>query len=362
MINKEIGGIFDFISETNLTEEYFYNHQGCYPVYSGQTENEGIIAQIDTYNQDSPCITFTTYGSAGKLYYREDKYTIGRNCMGLRPKEEYKEFINLEWFIFHFQNLFYKLRIGDPKGQKSLNKLLLERAEIEIPELEVQEKQLKKYTKLHKIKNSIEEIISNLSKSARRFHKYYLGCNEEKELDKIFHINGGNSGLTEDFVYYNLPSNEEETIEIFTGATLEENKMGIISRFAKPNSTKLKVFQSPAILVVRKGLGGKMFYIGKNEFTTNDDAYVLMPKKDWEDKINLKWFIHEYQVLFFNLVTSKSDNATFSKKYAERQIIQIPHIDEQNRIIQKLTPLKVAIQNLQKVENKIDELLEYSIA
>jgi type I restriction enzyme S subunit len=140
MICEEIGKIFDFIPETNLTEEYFYNHKGIYSVYSGQTENEGIIAQIDTYNQDSPCVTFTTYGSAGKLYYREGKYTIGRNCMGLRAKEEFKESINLEWFAFHFQNLFYKLRIGDPKGQKSLNKLLLERTKIEIPELEIQKK------------------------------------------------------------------------------------------------------------------------------------------------------------------------------------------------------------------------------
>ncbi len=207
MIRKEIGNCFDFISETNLIEENFYIHQGFYPVYSGKTAEGGIVAKINTYNQDSPCITFTTYGSAGKLYYREDKYTIGRNCMGLRPKEEYKARINLEWFAFHFQNLFYKLRIGDPKGQRSLNKMLLERVEIEIPELKVQERQLNKYKQLYTLKISIREALSILSDSIRRISKPYQGHYEIKELKKIFQTEGGNSGLTEDFIYYNMPTN-----------------------------------------------------------------------------------------------------------------------------------------------------------
>ena len=362
MMYKEIGEIFDFITETNLTEEYFYNHQGHYPVYSGQTANEGIVAQVDTYNEESPCVTFTTYGSAGKLYYREGKYTIGRNCMGLRIKDEYKEDISLKWFAFHFQNLFYKLRIGDPKGQKSLNKMLLERVTIEIPKLTVQERQLNKYNQLYRIKIAIGEVLCILSNLLGRVYKPYRGAWEIEKLQNIFHIEGGNSGLTEDFVYYNQPSNEQEKLSILSGATLKANLMGYISRNAKPNGRNLKIFSAPEILVVRKGIAGQMTYISRGEFTTNDDAYVLAPKENWKAKVNLLWFIHEYQDLFFNLVTSKSDNATFNKAYALRQIVKIPDIEFQNMLAKKIQAIESILANLEKFERKFDELLKYTIA
>lgn len=77
------------------------------------------------------------------MFYRNGKYTIGRNCMGLRPKKEYVDKISLEWFAFKFQNLFYRLRIGPIDGQRSLNRLLLENVQLSIPDKDtVQLKQL----------------------------------------------------------------------------------------------------------------------------------------------------------------------------------------------------------------------------
>lgn len=362
MISEKMCKIFNFLSETNIVEEDFYNHIGDYPVYSGQTENQGIVGKTDNYNQKLPCVTFTTYGSAGKLFYREGKYTIGRNCMGLRPKEKYINEINLKWFTFSFQNLFYRLRIGDPQGQKSLNKLLLKRVLVEIPDINVQERQLKKYKRLSNLKKHINKTVKELT-STTNFYKIYPE-NSIIVRDKIkyfFNLVGGNSGLTEEFIYSNLPATEEDKIEILTGATLERTAMGFISKNAKPNNRNLKISKGPAVLVVRKGIAGKMTYIQRSRFTTNDDAYVLVPKKAWKDKINLKWFISEYQQLFFNLVTSKSDNATFSKEYANRQIIKIPDIDFQNSFVRKIGYIEDVIKKLENIEKEIDELLEYTI-
>jgi len=354
--------IFNFLSETNIVEEDFYNNRGDYPVYSGQTENQGVVGKIDNYNQELPCVTFTTYGNAGKLFYREGKYTIGRNCMGLRPKDKYINQINLKWFAFSFQNFFYRLRIGDPLGQKSLNKLLLKRVLIEIPDITVQEKQLKKYESLSNFKKYINEVLNKLMQTTNFYKTYTKDSIVTRNNIKTFiDFTGGNSGLTEEFIYHNLPETEEDKIEILTSATLERTAMGFISMNAKPNNKKLKIFEGPAILVARNGYAGTMRYILRGRFTTNDHAYVLTPKKKWKDRINLEWFINEYQELFWKIVTSKSDNATFNKEYAERQVIQIPDIDDQKRIIQKLNPLKSLIQKLHVIENEIDELLEYTI-
>jgi restriction endonuclease S subunit len=363
VIHEKIDNIFDFLPETNLIEEDFYSHRGDYPVYSGQTDGQGIIGAIDSYNQEMPCITFTTYGvGAGKIFYREGKFTIGRNCMGLRPKKKYQNKLNLKWFAHSFQNLFYRLRIGDPQGQRSLNKLLLQRVLIEIPHSDIQDNQLGKYASLLNLKKKIN-VVQNELKSIIIFQKIYPSDSiiAKDKIELIVNIIGGNSGLTEEFIYHNLPDRDEDKIEILTGATLERTAMGFISKNAKPNNRNLKIFIAPAILVVRKGIAGKMTYIPKGRFTTNDDAYVLTSKREWKDKINLEWFTDNYQELFYKIVTSKSDNATFSKEYAERQIIQLPHINDQNRIVSKLTPLKTLINELQIIEKKIDDLLEYTI-
>lgn len=361
-ITDKLGNIFNFLPETNLVEEDFYYYKGDYPVYSGQTENEGIVGKIDNYNQELACVTFTTYGSAGKLFFREGKYSIGRNCMGIRPKPKYIDAINLKWFTYSFQNCFYRLRIGDPQGQKSLNKLLLKRVLIKIPDIDVQVGQLRKYERLSSLKKEIGRTVNELKHITNVYKIYPKDSIIARDKVKAFvNFAGGNSGLTEEFIYYNLPQTEDDKLEILTSATLERTAMGFISINAKPNNKKIKIFEGPSILIARNGYAGTMTYIPKGKFTTNDHAYVLTPKRSWRDKINLEWFISEYQELFWRIVTSKSDNATFSKEYAERQIIQLPQIDEQNRIVGKLTPLKDLIKRLQAIENRIDELLEYTI-
>ena len=350
-----IKNIFNYIPETNLIEEYFYENKGVYPVFSGQTENNGIVALIDTFSEEKECITFTTYGSAGKLFYRKGKYTIG-----LQVKNEYKESVNLKWFSYKFQNLFYQHRIGDITGQRSLNKTLIENLKIEIPNIKIQEEQLNSYENAFKYKLNIEKRINNcmdLLKSPLILDKIKY----KERIGVVLNIFGGNSGLTEDFIYNNLPSSEDDKIPIFSSSTQYSTTMGYISRNAKLNQSVLKIFRGECILVARNGYAGTMTYIKDKEFTVNDHAYILKLKNEWKDKINLRWFTHQYQELFYNLVTSKSDNATFNKEYSEQQEIDIPDIKFQNEIADKLIKVDKLIEKLGKIKNFIDDLLEYEI-
>lgn len=359
MLQEKIGKLFNFISETNITEEYSYLHKGKYPVYSGQTENEGIVSFIDSYKQEGPCITFTTYGSAGKMFYRNGKYTIGRNCMGLKPKKKYLDKINLEWFVYMYQGLFYRLTIGET--QKSLNKILLKNVIVQIPKLEVQERQLELYKnaknaldKINKFRFKANNII-NKSKVSYKNYKY------EVNIKNLFNIKSGNTGLTKEFMYYNQPTNTKDSIRVYSGATQERNMMGTISKDAKPKGRDLKIFKGPCILVSRKGYAGTMKLIDDDIFTLNDDAYVLKVKNKWKDKLNIRWFIFQYQDLFYNILTSKSDNATFNKTYAQKQIIKLPKIEEQNKIADQLYKLDKFLKKVNNVEHKLNKLLECKI-
>ena len=54
---------FDFEKGKNAqqyTQEYIGENEGVYPVYSGQTENDGIMGRIKTYDYDIDKCIFTT--------------------------------------------------------------------------------------------------------------------------------------------------------------------------------------------------------------------------------------------------------------------------------------------------------------
>ena len=361
MLNEKISTFFDFLPEKNLTEEYFYEHKGNYPVYSGQTRNEGIVSYIDNYEHDGNCVTVTTYGNnAGRLFFRIGKYTIGRNCMGIKPKKQYLDQINMEWFSYKFQNLFYKLRIGDLHGQRSLNQKLIKNVIINIPSIEIQVDQLYQYRKLQKMIKHVTKIQHEISEFLENKLDYFP-IKFTNHLSEIFNICGGNNNLTEEFIYNNQPTTSDEAIPIYSGSTIQSTSLGFIERTAQKKSKGLKISKAPAIIVVRKGLAGTMKYVKTGDFTITDDAYVMTLKTEWKNKINLRWFVLQYQDLFKNLVTSKSDNATFSKEYAEQQTIAIPPINAQNNIAKKIIKLDALKIRLIEIEKNAYDLVKCQI-
>ena len=178
----------------------------------------------------------------------------------------------------------------------------------------------------------------------------------------IFKMEGGNSGLTEEFIYMNQPSSENESIPILSSATLKDNLMGSISKnTVLPSGRKMKIFSAPAIIIARNGFAGEMTCFTSGQFTINDHAYVITLKERWKDRINLRWFASQYQELFKNLVTSKSDNATLSKEYAEMQDVELPDIEVQNRISEKLRKIDMLVDTMEQLKKESLELLKCQI-
>jgi hypothetical protein len=235
-----------------------------------------------------------------------------------------------------------------------------EKLSFEIPPYDIQIRQLTKKRNLRSIITHLKKLDLSLKQILREYNldSESIGTSS---LKNVFHFYGGNNNLTEEFIYHNLPSNEEEKLPVFSGATIKGNTLGYVNRDAEPSGKRIKIFAGPAILVIRKGIAGRMLYIDEKEFTIKDDAYVLIPKKEWKDKINLRWFMYQYQGLFYNLVSSKSDNATFNKKYAEKQNIQIPNLSIQARVGEKLLKIDSLIEKIEYLKECVEEVLRYEI-
>ena len=113
------------------------------------------------------------------------------------------------------------------------------------------------------------------------------------------------------------------------------------------------------ILIVRKGKAGTIRYLSKGKYATNDDAYLLTLKKEFKDKIELKWITYEYKDLFLKY-SSSSDNGTWNKgRFFNEAKIKIIPLVYQKKIVayyDRLNELKRYLLGiLEKIESLVDK-------
>lgn len=362
--------LFDYTPGNHgLTEETIYFHQAdapesAIPVYSGSASNDKPIAYISRTaknNKDNPvtyfrgpCLILTKDGSAGLLTYvgpEAGEFTINHHACVLKLKGKYKNVVDLNWFEFQYKSLFYKY-ISSKSDNGVFSIEWFDRIEVEVPDMKFQLNDLKKRRtifdaakKLASISVQVRGLLGNEVVSTESGEPVTVGT--------AFNFFGGNSGLIEELIYNHQATADEAAVKVLSGATTDTNALGSISADVVIGKKKLKTFEGPGIVVIRKGLAGKMKYFASGKFTINDDAYVMKVRPEWQSKVNPVWFMHQYQSLFFNIVTSKSDNGTFSKEYASQQLIVVPSIGYQNRIAQRYMLLERVASRVDALNKKI---------
>lgn len=90
-----------------MSKNFIRNNPGDYPVYSSQTENNGILGMINSYNYEGNYLSWTTDGAkAGTVFRRRGKFSITNVCGLLKIKDE--NYIDFDY-------LFYILSSNTPK-------------------------------------------------------------------------------------------------------------------------------------------------------------------------------------------------------------------------------------------------------
>lgn len=118
-----------------MSKSYIASNEGEYPVYSSQTENEGILGTICTFDYDGEYLTWTTDGAnAGSVFYRNGKFSITNVCGLLDVQDD----------VVNTKFLYYVLVVVAPKfvnkgmGNPKLMSNVMGRISIPIPPLPVQ--------------------------------------------------------------------------------------------------------------------------------------------------------------------------------------------------------------------------------
>ena len=121
------------------TKEYIAENVGIYPVYSGQTENDGIMGFVDSCDYDlEECLFTTTVGAkVMTLKILHGKFCLSQNCLIMKANN-----LCSNHFIFYFLNsLFDYEKSAIPSYmQPSLRISDLKKYNVCLPILDVQQK------------------------------------------------------------------------------------------------------------------------------------------------------------------------------------------------------------------------------
>ena len=146
----------------------------------------------------------------------------------------------------------------------------------------------------------------------------------------LFRVVSGNSGMTEEYLY-SLLLHEGEKKYLFLTGSIDTTSAIRIHRCPHPkNSDKLiSVYSGEALHVVRKGKAGYVNYLKPDDYTLNDDAYLLVDKKTHGYELSLKWLAAACPQIFREYA-SNSDNGTWNMTgFLEYATFDIPSYKQQ---------------------------------
>lgn len=358
MDRRLIRDIFYVIQGHQITEEDIYNSFGDVPIYTGKNSLIGYVETSIVDKENLPCISYPTKGGVGNFYVKEEIFEAN-NTGVLILKEEWREKINLYWLISKISKKVKEM-YNSKNGIGYIGKELMESIVIDIPDKNIQNEIGEFYRKILVCEMKIELLRKEIDEELNSFKIKYPVVKKEK-ISEVCDIFGGNIGLTEEFIYNNsttILGNNKDMINVYSGSTSEETSLGKIPENVILNKKEIKIFNSDSIIIIRKGQAGKMNIIKDRKFTINDDAYVLIINDKYKNKINLEWFVFEFQDLFYNVSSAKEGNSTFNKTYCLQQDIEFPDITIQNKISKQIKKIKSFMNYLNILEKEIEIIKE----
>jgi len=105
---KKVWILFELGRGRVISHEEIADNIGEFPVYSSQTENDGVMGYLNTYDFEGSYLTWTTDGAnAGTVFRREGKFNCTNVCGTLKAKDELTDLsffqhalnISSSWFV-----------------------------------------------------------------------------------------------------------------------------------------------------------------------------------------------------------------------------------------------------------------------
>lgn len=351
----KISKIFDILWEqSKLTKTFIQENKGSFPVYSWESKKNKAYWYISSYKFDEKLLIWTTYWDAWNLRILEWKFNIWKNASWLKVKEEYLNFIYLEYIKF-IAEIYFKLNAQwDKWGLRKLPQKRVKDIYIKIPvrenwkfDLEKQKEISWKYEKLEKIKDRIRIMKEDIEvQEIEILTKWKFN---DFKLEEIFNlsINTNDSKFTKTFV-----NNNSWNIPVYSAS--KSDKL-VWYWYIKDNLDWVKYFENCLTWNIDWSIG-KAFYRSW-KFSLSEKVIPLIFFDEYNNKIDINYLKNILEL------EAKKEWFWFSRKAWKWRIrnlvLKIPIKVSWEFDLEKQKEIAEKYEKIEKIKNNLVQELEY---
>ena len=339
-----------------ISKDYINNNQGDFPVYSSQTENNGELGCISTYDFDGEYLTWTTDGAnAGSVFYRTGKFSITNVC-GLIKISDTNILTRFLYFVLYVEA---KKHVNYGMGNPKLMSNVMAKIKVPLPQVAIQEeivRILNKFTKL------TAELTAELTVRKQQYEYYrdeLLSKNTNKKSLKQIAISSRSGGtpLKSNKDYY-----ENGTIPWLRTKEVvfnEINKTDCFITELAVQETSAKRIPENCVIVAISGASAGRCAINKIPLTTNQHCLAI--------EINPEVALYKY---VFYCVCNQYDDLIAKKEGARGDLnssrilgleIPIPYPEDKEKSLAEQQRIVDILDRFNKPCNDISEGLPAEI-
>lgn len=371
-----------YVGRGRVISQFDLEDNADYPVYSSQTSNDGIMGYLSTFDFDGEYVTWTTDGAnAGTVFHRFGKFNCTNVCGTLLSKGQvYPLFLSKQLGFIAKRYVSY---VGNPKLMNNI----MAKIEIEYP-MDINEQKkisqvlttvdtaiiktnsiIKKYEAIKEgllqdlLANGIDENGVIRSQKTHEYKDSPLGKIPVEWNDTTVKLN---FKLRARIGWQGLKASEfiEDGPFVVTGTDFELGKINwdncyhvSYKRYEQDAGIQL---HDGDLVITKDGTIGKTAFITDcpSQTTLNSGVFVIRPKNNG---ISSKYFYYILNSRYFeqfmrNYLTGSTIKHLNQEIFYDMVIVVPKHIDEQNRIVNKLDSIQNAIYKEIEHLKKYDQI------
>jgi len=361
-------------------------NEGEFPVYSSQTENNGIMGCLNSFDFEGEYVTWTTDGAnAGTVFYREGKFNCTNVCGTIQPKNW--EQIELK-FLPYYLNLGTKFSVRLDINPKLMNNMMakiplvippkteqtaiaayLDRKTAEIDELIADKKRLLEFYEEEKTAIINQAVTKGINPDVPMKDSgiEWLGeIPEHWDLKKIGHcgkiVRGGSPRPTGDPRYFFGDYIHWITVKEVTNA-VGKYVVGTEEYLTEEGSKNSRIIEPETLLLSNSGATLGVPKISKIRGCINDGSVAFPELKPFLNRDYLYYFFVSHTDIYREQMAGNGQ-PNLNTEIIKSTFIPIPStIEEQLAIVEFIESETEKVSSKKdKTEKLIELLTEYRTA
>lgn len=348
---KKLGdkSLFTISRGVVISKDDIRKHQGEFPVYSSQTENNGCLGCIDTYAVDGERVTWTTDGAkAGTVFYRSGKFNITNVCGMIECVDTNR--VNCKYLSYAF-GIAAPKKVKNGMGNAKLMSNVVEDIEIPVPPIEVQQEIVRILDKLTELEAKLtEELEMRKKQRSYLIEKMYDDLDEtvpRVRLGDFATVMRGGSFQKTDFESEGIPCIHYGQMYTHFGVSTKKTLTYLSNdfkgnhRFAKPNSIIMAVTSEN-----EEDVCTPLAWLGDEDVSVSGHTAII---EHQQNPLYLTYFFHTHNFFKQKHKIAKGTKVIEVKADDLNEImIPLPSMDEQNRIAEVLNFIDTLCNDTEK--------------